>query len=359
MRKLASIQVVQEIRPIEGADAIESIRVQDWWVVSKKGEFKVGDRCCYMEIDSLLPMIPQFDFMASRGTKKVTLDDGKTVEGYRLKTAKLRGSLSQGMVINMDVVQEIAGRSDFFEGDDMTEIIGIHKFENPVPACLSGLAKGTFPTMLGPKSDQERAQNLRRSIWDAYQADHAFQVTVKLDGSSATYFKLTEDTARKFGTEARFGVCSRNLELKESEGNAFWAMAKELDLARRIPDDIMVQGELVAPNIQANFEGVTKPMLFIYNAWDIKNQKRVSPQVTATLCELMGIHHVPVLHRSVCLRQLFPEATQDTIVNDLLKFAEGPSGLNGKTREGLVFKSLDGEFQFKAISNLYLTKYEK
>lgn len=366
MRKLASIQQIADVQPIEGAEAIVKVRVNGWWCVAKKGEFKVGDFCVYFEIDSLLPMTDEFAFLANRGTSKSELEDGTIVEGYRLKTIKLRGQLSQGLALPMSVLQSIIMRKTEFPrnmmeniqialgyGDnDVTHLIGVHKYEKPMNAQLRGLARGNFPSFLR-KSDQERCQNLRRQIWDAYAAEDEFQVTVKLDGSSMTAFKIDE----KFG-DARFGVCSRNLELKETEDNAFWGVARQLKLEEMLEGDtnIMFQGELLAPNIQGNFEGVEKRELYIYNMFDINEQKWMEPERTKNLCVLYELKHVPILHDAVTLRELFPNATQDTIIQELLDFADGPSALGGKFREGVVFKQADGQFSFKAISNSYLLK---
>lgn len=380
MRKLASIQQIADVQPIDGADAIVKVRVNDWWCVAKKDEFKVGDLCVYFEIDSLLPMTDTFAFLANRGTKKSELEDGTIVEGYRLKTIKLRGQLSQGLALPWTSFPDVFSRYPdtidkagvvvqrqhpltlkintpdgiSFVGPsyDATELLGIHKYEKPMNAQLRGLARGNFPSFLR-KSDQERCQNLRRQIWDAYVAEDEFQVTVKLDGSSMTAFKIDE----KFG-DARFGVCSRNLELKETEDNAFWAVARQLKLEEMLEGDsnLMFQGELLAPNIQGNFEGVEKRELYIYNMFDVNTQEWMEPERTKNLCVLYELKHVPILHDSVTLRELFPNATQDTIIQDLLDYADGPSALGGKFREGVVFKRVDGQFSFKAISNSYLLK---
>lgn len=389
-RKLASIQQIADVQPIDGADAIVKVRVNDWWCVAKKGEFKVGDLAVYHEIDCLLPMNETYEFLASRGTKKSELEDGTIVEGYRLRTIKLRGQLSQGLALPWTAFPSVFSRYDdtvsadgkiiqrqhpltlkintpdgiTFIGPsyDVTELLGIHKYERPMNAQLRGTARGNFPSF-ARKSDQERCQNIRREIWDAYVAGDEFQVTVKLDGSSMTTFFIDEEMAEKYGTESRFGVCSRNLELKETEGNAFWEVARrdglEEILSNPVLKNLVVQGELISPNIQGNFEGVNRPDFYVYNMFDIDEQEWIEPNVTAELLRgIEGLRHVPVMHGCVTLSQLFPNATQDTIVQDLLDYADGPSAFGGKLREGVVFKRVDGKFSFKAISNRYLIKAE-
>ena len=90
-RKLVSIQVVERVAPIEGADQIEQARVMGWTVVVKKGEFSPGDRCVFFEIDSVLPDgAPWAEFMRPRG--------------FRVRTLKLRGVLSQGLALPVSIL---------------------------------------------------------------------------------------------------------------------------------------------------------------------------------------------------------------------------------------------------------------
>lgn len=396
MRKLASIQQIAEIRPIEGADAIEAVRVNDWWCVAKKGEFTLNDLCVYHEIDSLLPMGGVYDFLAARGTRKSELEDGTIVEGYRLRTIRLKGQLSQGLALPMssfEIFKKIAPESCHSAStlvgkyywmdlssppvqammilsvsDNVTELLGVHKYELPMNASLRGTARGNFPSF-ARKSDQERCQNIRREVWDAYVAGDEFQVTVKLDGSSMTTGVIVGPSAELYGTEPRFFVCSRNLELKETEGNAFWDIARRDDMENKIRmyidkcseigldlDGLVFQGELISPSIQQNFEGVNRPDFFVYNMFDIENQEWFVPLATRDIAGVLGMKHVPILHDHIALKDLFPDATQDTIIQQLLDYADGPSAFGGKFREGVVFKRVDGKFSFKAISNKYLLK---
>ncbi len=151
MRKLASIQTVRELVSIAGADRIEVARMRDnaWQCVVKKGEFKPNDLACYCEIDSLVPVRPEFEFITSKGTK--TLADGSV--GARIKTIRLRGTLSQGLLLPI-TFPEFAGL-ELKSGDDVTDLIGVKLYEAPVSASLAGCARGNFPGWIR-KTDQER-----------------------------------------------------------------------------------------------------------------------------------------------------------------------------------------------------------
>ena len=228
MRKLASIQRVEEILPISGADTIERIRVQGWHVVVKKEQFKVGDLCLYMEIDSLLPNIPQFAFL-EKGSKlkKSIIENGVEVEGWRLKTAKRLGCISQGLALPLNEFPDILSP---VEGMDVTELIGVNKFEPPLPACLSGEAKGAFPGFLS-KTDENRIQILLHML-DQYRGQR-FYLTTKLDGSSCTCFKQNNE----------LNVCGRTLNYRESDKNLMWRIANRYNLKERLPNGYAFQSE--------------------------------------------------------------------------------------------------------------------
>ena len=188
-RKLASVQIVRDILPIEGADAIEVVVINSWKVVVKKDEFKVGDKVTYFEIDSFLPIKEEFEFLRKSSYKKMG-----ALEGFRLKTIRLRGQVSQGLVTSYN--------GDADEGTDLTEELGVVKFEPPIPAELSGIAKGNFPSFL-IKTDEERIQNLTKE-YSEYKT-LIFYEAEKLEGCSVTFYVK----------DGIFGVCSRNIDLLE------------------------------------------------------------------------------------------------------------------------------------------------
>jgi RNA ligase (TIGR02306 family) len=180
-RKLASIRKVTDIQEIVGADAIEVAVVGGWKVVTKKGEYEPGDLCVYCEIDSFLPIKEEFEFLRKSSYKKMG-----DQEGFRLKTIKLRGQVSQGLILPMSVFGDFGWTA--YEGLDVTERLGIVKYEPPIPAELAGKVKGPFPSFLH-KTDEERVQNISVEYSAmCYRSEHKFYVTEKLDGSSATFY---------------------------------------------------------------------------------------------------------------------------------------------------------------------------
>lgn len=340
MRKLASIRKISDIQPIEGADAIEVAVVDGWKVVIKKGEFAIGDSAIYLEIDSWVPH--EIAPFLSKGHDPREYNG---VKGERLRTVKLRGQVSQGLLLNYwdfpDVVKEfhktrIVDPNDSDRSFDVTDILGIQKWEAPIPAQLQGQAKGTFPSSLIPKTDQERIQNCFRDI--EKKGDVTYEVTMKLDGSSMTIFRW----------EGELRVCSRNMELKindENKDNTFVAMA--LEIGDRIPEGVALQGELMGPGVQGNREGLKDHKFFVFDIFDIQKHEYLSPFDRRTLCINLDIEHVPVWSRSY---------KAPASVEEGLALAEGPS-INHKIREGLVWKcNEDPSFSFKTISNQFLLK---
>lgn len=328
-RKLASIRTITDIQPIPDADSIEVVSIGGWKVVTKKGEYQVGDMCIYCEIDSFLPILPQYEFLRKSSYKKMT--DG--TEGFRLKTIKLRGQVSQGLVLPISALPE--GRT-LFEGMDVTGVLSITKYEPPIPASLSGQVKGMFPSFI-QKTDEERVQNLS----DVYPFNKSlrFYVTEKLDGSSATfYFK-----------DGVFGVCSRNLELKETPDNTFWKVARQLKLEEilgTLDENICLQGELIGEGIQGNPYKIKGQTVKFFNAFNIDEYRRLSFTEFSNLMNKFKLDTVPVLDENFNLPKT---------IDELLLFAEGKSLLNPNTeREGLVIRSQDISISFKAISNKFL-----
>ena len=338
-RKLATIRQIDNIQPIEGADMIELATVGGWKVVvAKDVNHKVGDLVVYCEIDSFLPIEPEFEFLRKSSYKKMA--DG--TEGFRLKTIKLRGQVSQGLILPLKDAYEVFKRNTpnmdmvWFEGLEVTEMLNIVKYEPPVPAQLAGLVKGNFPSFL-KKTDEERIQNLTREF-EEYK-NEVFYVTEKLDGSSVTYYVK----------DGVFGVCSRNLDLLEDENNSMWKFAIESGLRDRLVGlgkNIAVQGEIIGEGIQGNPYKRIGQTVRIFNGFDIDKYDYLSLSELIELVKVLEVKTVPILDLDFTL--------PDTI-DELLSYADSKSVLNEKfDREGVVIRSHDRKISFKAISNKFL-----
>jgi RNA ligase (TIGR02306 family) len=345
-RKLATIQKIVSISPIEGADNIEVARVLNWDVVVKKGEFSVGSLAAYFEIDSFIPntLAP---FLTKPGHFPKTYNG---VDGEKLRTIRLKGQISQGLLLPVKVVTdkmvELCGNpmgGFVIEGDDVTDVLGIQKWEAPVSAQLAGMARGNFPSRI-VKTDQERIQNLTRAFANGVLQAETYEVQEKCEGSSTTCYIL----------DGEFGTCSRNLDLKETEGNTFWDTARALGVEQKLREfgqDIAVQFELIGPGVQQNHYKLNKHEFRLFDV-QLPNEggRYMDPTERAEFAAKYGFTQAPLVDANWTFG--------DKTIDDVIKMADGKSLINPTVnREGLVFKANSRKrFTWKAISNLYLSK---
>jgi RNA ligase (TIGR02306 family) len=399
-RKLATIRRIADINPIPGADAIIRLTVDGWELVSAKDNgFQIGDLIVYFEIDSFLPVTPAFEFLRSRCFKSTA----HLGDGFRLRTIKLRGQISQGLAMPLGEFFEFNEQDENWytpnasgplsEGDDVTHYIGVKKWEAAPEREGSSFgptkARGTFPSFLR-KTDQDRVQNcfgkvktwatvsIRNEILDPPEdaalpdgvykmADGRyvrktvvalndnellergqFEATLKLDGSSMTVYNY----------DGQYGVCSRNLELKREAENVFWKTAVNTRILPALVHggyNVAIQGELMGPGIQGNRENLAVHGFYIFDVFDIEHQKYMPPAerleflvnlANEGLIDIQHFNRVPNL--GVVSLSDFPS------VKDFLAAANRRS-INHKIAEGVVYKSMvDGGPTFKAINDNYL-----
>lgn len=331
-RQLATIRAIAKLTPIKGADRIELASIDGWQCVVKKGEFNVGDYCAFFEIDSSLPEHSAFGFL-------------KAGQRRRLKTVKLRGQLSQGLALPWKNFPELCsnGRGnelllDYELGADITEVLGVTKWEPTLSASLGGIVRSTFPSGIVPKTDEERVQNCASEI-KALQGK-PYDITIKLDGTSFTF--IHEFDGNKH-------VCSRNQDLSYSD-NAYWKAAKNCE---SIEPGYAIQGELCGPGIQKNRLDLDKLGLFVFNVWSLDAEGppiKLSYADALQFCVERGLKMVPLLESG--------EDFQYTR-EQLLEMAEGKYDGTNNEREGIVIR-LQGAtvpedaLSFKAISNRFL-----
>jgi RNA ligase (TIGR02306 family) len=337
-RKLATIRKIEEVKFIPDADKICAYRIGGWWVVDSVGKYETDDLVIFLEVDSWVPH--ELAPFLSRGKEPREFEG---VKGERLRTIKLKGQLSQGLLLAMNdlMKMKIDGESVVGEGDDVTELLGILKWEKPIPAQLAGQVRGNFPSLV-PKTDQERVQNLVKEFNNEFQ-DDTWSVTEKLDGSSCTFYLDDEDV---------FHVCSRNLDLKEDENNSFWKVARKFDvegiMRRNSMKGMAIQGEMIGEGIQGNQYKVQLDF-YVYDMYNTHTGQYILPVQLKAACERIGLKHVPILAEDITL--------VGSSVASVLTDAEGKSQLKGSEREGVVFKSNSVHNRsLKAISNKWLLK---
>ncbi|MDG6989569.1 MAG: RNA ligase (ATP) [Nitrososphaerota archaeon] len=343
-RKLVTVQTVNDIKPIAGADRVEVATVLGWHVVVGKGEFQTGSKCAYFEVDSFLPTTPEFEFLAKHGTKKM-IHDHKEIVGYRLRTVRLRGQISQGLALPLSKL----GLHDNTEvGSDITSVLGVVKYEAPIPASLEGDVKGEFPSFI-PKSDEPRIQSHPDKLKE--YAETRFYVTEKVDGSSVTVFLQ----------DGELNVCSRNWNLQEGKLNTYWQAANALDMKAKLQalgGTISLQGELAGEGISGNKLKIKGHKILFYTAYDTARSEYLSCSDFVSACKKIGVETVPIISTNFALPQT---------VDELVAFATRKSVIAPDVMaEGVVVRSLEetrdpdiGRLSFKVLNPEYLLKYEE
>jgi len=361
-RVLASIQKVNAISPIEGADKIEVATVLGWECVVPKDQFKVGDLVVYFEIDSMIPYTEWSKFLW-KGKEPATAD-----EKYRLRTIKLKGQISQGLVQPVSIYD---GKAK--EDKDVTDKLGVTKYEPPLSVNLRGNVKKQtakwykkilykylpflvknkpttvgFPSFLH-KTDEIRVQSIPKIFEEI--AGLQFYTSEKVDGTSVTFYLKGKD----------FGVCSRNLELNETKDNTYWQVAHEYTIKDILSrhGNFAIQGEIIGEGIQKNRLNIKGRQLRIYNLFNIDTKKYVDFWDLKDFIDKNNLLMVPVVEYNLLART-------DWDIKTLVDMADGNSLINPNAlREGLVFRPmienksrvLKGRMSFKAISNAYLLKH--
>jgi RNA ligase (TIGR02306 family) len=337
-RKLASIQTVHAIEPIPNADAIELARIQGWQCVVKKGEFQSGDTGVFFEIDAVPPDEPRYGFLWRSKN-----DSGTPPQpaNFRLRTIRLRGVLSQGLLLPRGVFPELA--LELQTGADVTDALNVTKWEPLIP--LNDEVDGPFLPGV-PKTDEVRVQSMPEVL--AELRDKPYVITIKCDGTSASY-----GIHRHTGL---FTVCGRNWSIKRGQ-NAYWhaAAVYQLEaLLARHPEKV-IQAELVGPGIQKNRLGLKRVQLAAFNVYDHRASRFLDHDEAAAFLTASQVPMVELLERG------------ESFAHDqasLLALAEGCYAGTQNEREGIVVRpqaecvsqALGGRLSFKVISNRFLLK---
>jgi RNA ligase (TIGR02306 family) len=330
-RKLASVQRVLNLISIENADAIELAQINGWQCVVKKGDFRVGDLGVYFEIDAVPPDRPMFDFLW-RG-------QAKRPGSLRIRTMRLRGALSQGLLMPLDTFPETVGQID---GHDCTESLNVYKYEPPPPDGM-GDYRTYFPAQVA-KTDEARVQSMPHLIEEL--RGRPYVITLKCDGTSGTFCMMDDG----------FHACNRNHSILEND-NIFWRAARKHnlpDIMAQYPH-LAIQGEVVGPGIQKNRLGLKAVELRAFNIYNMREGRSLSHDECFEFYAKHGIVPAPLLEEGTSFEHT---------VESLLALAEGKYEGTTNEREGIVIRprfyqhsmTLADRLSFKAISNRFLLK---
>ena len=346
MRKLASVQRIWNIEPIEGADRIELAHVLGWQCVVNKGQFQPMDLAVYFEVDSFLPIAPEYEFLRASSYRKTDIMG----EGFRLRTMKFRGQISQGLLLPVAAFPEIP--SDVELGTDVTEQLGIRRWEIEERITTGGTMIGTLPYDV-PHTDETRVQAEPDLIQDFSRLE--YYISTKMDGSSHS---VSVD-------ENGFHVTGHNYEYKDDGNSPFYELVKSIGLQQKMESFAVenglkaftIQGELCAPGIQKNRLKLTKPEWYVFTIRE--NGKRAGLKRMLEICDRLQLNRVPIEEVGIDLPRKYPN------IEALLERADG-NYPNGGKKEGIVIRPTEpvycericAELSMKVVSNKYLLKNE-
>lgn len=338
MRKLVTIQNVVNVSNIPDADRIEMIQILGWQCVSKKGEFKVGDRCVYFEVDAFLPVNDnRYEFLRASSYRNNEIMG----EGFRIKTQKFRGQISQGLALPLSSFPELEG----IENDvDVSDILGVVKWDMPEMESDVGTVAGDKPYGI-PTTDETRVQSideLRKQL-----LGKKYYISTKMDGTSCTAYFINGE----------FGVCTRNNLLKDDGKSSMYAYMYRIGLAEKLckyGKNIVIQGEFCGHGVQKNRLRLKQAEWYVFNVIDADTMRLVNLNTMLEICKELGLKTVPIEEVADNFNYTLPE---------LLERAKGkyPSGLD---KEGIVVRPVEPEYchilgkslSFKVLNNDFLAK---
>jgi len=369
-KTLATIQEIKDLKPIKGKDFIELAIVKGWQCIVKKGDFQIGDLCIYFEIGSILYPHPIWDDYL----KKVS---------YKIKTMKMAGTISQGLVLPLNIYENLTGKELINPkvNTNLTEDLRVTKeepkeelyqpkskqnafikylfkyswFRHLYKFGFSKKPSGSFPTHLLPETDEPNVQNIEEII-EANRYTELY-ITEKLEGQSATYaIYPKQGFINKLLGKKEFFVCSHHTRRPYDDGSNWWKIAKKYDIEKELMEmyrregiHYAIQGEIVGPGIQGNIYKLDELDFYVFNIVNLESRKRLRFYNFLAMFLMLKIKHVPIVD------QFFK--IQGRTINDLLDMSDGKSVLHNEVdREGLVIRSHDQKTSFKVRSPKYLLK---
>ena len=399
-RKMASVQKIASLTPIENSDFLEVAMMENlgWKVVVKKGEFKPEDIVAYFEIDSAIDvkdLLPCMEFLKERCLKKLFTSRTPETSAFsgeyvRIKTIKLRGQISQGLIVPIADIQKCFPGYTFPNipdiadsvGADLTQQLKVEVWDRLVEwyeersqlgTKAQMHASGSFPSWC-PKTDEVRLESLMEYFTDPEMVNAEWECTVKEDGSSQTLFYCPEKwpddpmktSSRRFllkddgGSDNWFNAFKKIgwdtledklkdvywkglLEVDTTDGKTYEILPREHELA--------IQGEHTGSRFNGNKDHKTEDHFSVFRIFDVTEQKFVSPKVRYAICKFLGLEHVPVLETCKIFQKL-------KTIDDFERYVDRKSN-NGNQIEGVVFKRVDdGSISFKKVSAKYLLRNE-
>lgn len=337
--KVATLEYIKNVYPHPNANKLDIAVVNGWKVCIKKNEYKIGDLCIYVNIDTQLKECVQYEFLRNKK--------------FRIKSNKLRGQLSEGIIFPTSLLKEFGYSTiiidENIEGTDVSEYIGAKHYEKPISMNLLGTSIGQMPSFI-KKTNEENLENVIEVLEEL--KNKPYYITLKVDGSSTTYYI----------NNGKYGVCSRNLELNEEENNGFWKVSKKYDIEKKLTTyfkdkNVAVQGEVYGPGIQNNLLKTKEISFYAFNLWDIDNKKNLDYIDLKTFCVSTQIPMIPVIEEN----EEFNLSLEDLqSISNKLKYSSGfaAEGIVVRPKTTFYSNKMRSYCSFKVKNEEYKLKYE-
>lgn len=339
---LSSIQVIEHIRPHFNADRLEIATVLGWECIVKKGEFSVGEKVIFFKVDSFLPKGSCNDELCSTYID-LSINQITGTSGYRIKTIRLRGEYSQGLITKINLFN--IDYSNLEVGDSLDQLLGVEKWES-IEITTGGQPVGKFPSYI-PKTDVKNIQDLLKFEYNSLFSTGTYWLkTEKLDGMSCTMYYMNGE----------FGVASKDLPRKETASDIFWIIARRYQkyitgFSIKMNTNLAFQGEIIGKDSRNNPYNLKDNEFYLYSIWDIDKKRYIPLRVYMIWANFL---------KSVPLLDLI-RFDQPPSINQFLSEVEGKKSIlnNNIDIEGYVYHVQDGTGRkFKVKSRKRLLKAE-
>lgn len=275
MKNIATIETIHSIKDHPNADALELAMIRGFQVVIKKGQFQHGQQVVFVWPDTIAEPAEWNSF----------LDKNNTGKPIKVKSCKLRGEFSTGLVLPVDTLKRFSCTFNYVNGEDVSVPLCVKKYikDDGGTKYKNALARGEYPQGFISKTDEILAQS-EPGVWEEFKDDPVY-ISLKIDGQSLTFIHYNDD----------IHVCSRNLDLKDGD-NAFWNTVRKYDLINITKGlNIAIQGEQYGPGIQSNPLAEKEIKLAIFNIKDLNTAKYYGLDDMISFCDKYDLPMVDVL----------------------------------------------------------------
>lgn len=345
------IVLIEKVEKHPDADSLDICTIlNDYPIVVKRDEYKVGDLAAYIPIDSIVPDNDKFyflspvireDYMENGELKNKIIGKKYNVgsvpeRNRRIKAKKIRGVYSQGMLFKEFL-------SSYNVGDSIVEFFGLKKYEEG-EENIQNSKKITGRNAESPPKGWSipyyDIEGLRKYI-NCLGENEEICITEKIHGSNASFCYDGN----------KLWVKSRNFYKKMDENDAWWDIAIRYNLEEKLSKYpfYVFFGEVYGFNKGFRYDcevidGKFNSKIRFFDIWDVKSSKYLDYDDFIKIISEVGLQPAPELYRGIWKGK-----------EEMYSFAEGNTLLGGKhVREGFVLRTIKERYEPKLDSRMQI-----